>query len=223
MVFQELVNGVIEVIKSTGAWGVILGVLIESVLAPIPSPLIIMAAGFIMLPASLSLFEVINPLLLLIVLPGAFASTIGSYIGYSIGYYGGKPLIKKFEWLLGVSWDELEAGVKRFGKGKRDELIVFSARALPIIPLSVFSAVAGVMRLKFKMFTLYTFLGALVRVFILGLLGWLMGSLYEGVASRIELLENIGLVFLLAVVVFIFFMLYKKHKKSKKKKTKAKK
>jgi len=200
----------LELIRTSGAWGVMLGVLVESVIAPIPSPVIIMAAGFIMLPASANFAQIIIPLLLTITLPGAFATTVGSYIGYGVGYFGGKPLIQKMEWLLGVSWDDLNNGIKYFQKGLKDELIVFTARAVPIIPLSVFSAVAGVTRINVKTFTIFTFLGALVRVFILGIAGWLLGAAYGELATQINALENIGLILIIGLVILIFFLVYKR-------------
>jgi membrane protein DedA with SNARE-associated domain len=215
---EEIVTYILEAIRTSGAWGVVLGVFIESVLAPIPSPVIIMGAGFILLPAGVSFAEVLLPLIIMITLPGAIASTIGSFIGYGIGYYGGKPLIQRFEWLLGVSWEELNKGMKYFQKGVSDEVIIFTARALPVIPLSVFSAVAGVMRIGVKSFTLFTFLGALVRVFVLGLIGWVLGTAYEELAVQINTWENIGLIIVLGLMLLLFFLIYKRVKKKKIKK-----
>ncbi len=210
MSFESIVTYVLDLIRSSGAWGVMLGVLVESVIAPIPSPIIIMGAGFIMLPAGASISEILLPLLLMITIPGAIASTLGSFIGYGVGYFGGKPIIQRMEWLLGVSWDELNEGIKYFQKGIKDESLIFLARAVPIVPLSVFSAVAGVLRIKVQSFTIFTFLGALVRVFILGLFGWLLGNAYEGLAGQINAWENIGLVLLLGVFVAVFFLVYKR-------------
>jgi len=220
MDLASIVNSVLEMIRSSGAWGVVIGVLIESVLAPIPSPIIIMGAGFILLPASATFLQILAPLFLKIIIPGAIATTVGSFIGYGIGYFGGKPLIQKLEWFLGVSWDELNSGIKYFQKGISDEVIIFSARALPVIPLSVFSAVAGVLRIDVKKFTIFTLLGAVVRTFILGILGWVLGSAYEELATKINVWENIGLIFLLALIVIVFFLIYKRVKSKKEKKLK---
>ncbi len=214
--FEGIVNYIISLIRTSGSWGVVVGVMVESLLAPIPSPVIILAAGFIMLPQGVPVSEIILPLIFTITLPGAIATTIGSYIGYSIGYYGGKPLIKRFEWLLGVSWDELNKGVKYFQKGYSDELIIFLARAIPIIPLSIFSATAGVLRINFVSFTLFTFLGSLVRVFLLGLIGWMVGSAYESVALNIDKLESVGTVLVIGLLIYIFFILYKRKKEKEK-------
>jgi len=209
---EEIVNYILEAIRSSGAWGVVIGVMIESILAPIPSPIIIMGAGFIMLPAGAGFLQILPQLLLSITVPGAIATTVGSFIGYSIGYYGGKPLINRFNWLLGVDFDELEQGTKKFAKGPSDELTIFFFRAIPVFPLSVFSAVAGVTRINWKTFAVWTFLGALVRVFVLGIIGWMMGNAYVVAAGYVESLEKIGTILLLGLVIAGFFYLYRKKK-----------
>jgi membrane protein DedA with SNARE-associated domain len=216
MSFESAIEYIMELIRNTGSLGVFVGVLIESMIAPIPSPLIIMAAGFIMLPANASFFGILIPLIFTITLPGAIASTLGSYIGYGIGYYGGKPLIKRFEWLLGVSWDELDKAAKHFQKGIKDEVMIFLARAIPIMPLSVFSALSGVLRFEIKKFTLFTFLGTLVRIFILGIIGWIMGSAYAQMAQSIDSMEIIGYIILAAMVGLGIYFLYKNKNKAKK-------
>ena len=85
MLFSEITEGftssVIGWIRTLGLLGVFLGVIIESVIIPIPSPLIMMGAGFILLSPELEITAAIIQLLL-IALVGAFASTLGAYIGY---------------------------------------------------------------------------------------------------------------------------------------------
>jgi len=216
MEFNSILNYLMDLMRDLGPLGVFISVLVESIIAPIPSPLVIMAAGFLILPAGASFAEILLPLIFVITLPGAIGSTIGAFIGYGIGYLGGKPLIKKFEWLLGISWDELEGGLQYFQKGMKDELIIFFMRAIPIMPLVIFSGVAGVARIKVDKFALFTFLGMIVRVFILGLVGWLMGSAYVEIAQKLDQYEIIGYVITFALVAGIMYYLYKIRKKSKK-------
>ena len=89
-------NWIMDSIRAYGAWSVFVGVVIESVIVPIPSPLIIMGAGFILISPELKFLEALTPILLQIVLPGAIASTLGAYIAYAIGYYGGKPMVDRW-------------------------------------------------------------------------------------------------------------------------------
>src|SRR5688572_31197431 len=117
-------------IRSHGAWSVFIGVIIESVIVPIPSPLIIMGAGFVLISPQLSFFEALVPILLQIVLPGSVASTLGAYIGYGIGYFGGKTVVDRWKGFLGFNWSDVEALERRF-QGGRVNTTIFFLRALP--------------------------------------------------------------------------------------------
>ncbi|HUR71152.1 MAG TPA: VTT domain-containing protein [Candidatus Limnocylindrales bacterium] len=186
----EIMNWIMESIRAYGPWSVFAGVIIESVIVPIPSPLIIMGAGFILIGAELQFFGALIPILLQIVLPGAIASTLGAYIGYAIGYYGGKPMVDRWESFLGFSWRDVEALEKRLQDG-HVKTTIFFLRALPIFPLSVISATAGLLRLPLKEFSLWTFYGTIPRCLLLGYLGWGLGETYHGIARGIDKAEGI--------------------------------
>jgi len=200
-------------VKELGWVGVFIGVLLESFIAPIPSPLVPMSAGFILIPPEASLHEAIIISLSTITLAGALASTIGAFFGYSIGYVGGRPLIEKFKRFLGVSWNEIENAKKLFGKTYKDEVILFLSRAIPIIPLSPISFYAGVIRLDAKTFALCTFLGSMPRYFVLGLIGWFMGVTYKELSQTLEFFES--MVFLSTIIIVIIFILYRVRRRKK--------
>ena len=185
-----ILNWIMESIRSYGAWSVFIGVIIESVIVPIPSPLIIMGAGFILISPELSFFGALLPIVLQIVLPGAVASTLGAYIGYGIGYFGGKTLVDRWKGFLGFNWNDVESLERRF-QGGRINTTIFFLRALPIFPLSVISAAAGLLRLPLQQFSLWTFYGAIPRCLLLGYLGWGLGETYQGFAKGLDKAEGI--------------------------------
>lgn len=187
---SQLLDWIMESIRAHGAWSVFIGVIIESVIVPIPSPLIIMGAGFVLIGSELSFVQAAAPILLQIVLPGAIASTLGAYIGYGIGYFGGKPLVDRWERFLGFSWSDVEALERRFQSGRINSLIFF-LRAVPIFPLSVISAAAGLLRLPVAQFTLWTFYGSIPRCLLLAYLGWGLGETYQGIAKGLDRAEGI--------------------------------
>jgi len=197
----EILNWIMESIRAYGPWSVFAGVIIESVIVPIPSPLVIMGAGFILISPELSFFDALVPILLLIVLPGTVASTLGAYIGYGIGYFGGKALVERWQGFLGFSWSDVEALEKRFRAGQINTSIFF-LRALPIFPLSVISAAAGLLRLPIKQFSLWTFYGTIPRCLFLGYLGWGLGETYQAIAKDIDKAETIVSVILI-VGIFV--------------------
>ena len=186
----EILNWIMESIRAYGPWSVFIGVIIESVIVPIPSPLIIMGAGFVLISADLKFMEALTPIILQIVLPGSIASTLGAYIGYGIGYFGGKPMIDRWKGFLGFSWADVEAMERRF-VGSGIKASIFFLRALPIFPLSVISAAAGLLRLPVKQFSLWTFYGTIPRCLLLAYLGWGLGETYQGIAKGIDRAESI--------------------------------
>jgi membrane protein DedA with SNARE-associated domain len=119
---------------------------------------------------------------------------------------------------LGTSVEEVDYMRQRLEKSSRDEIFLFTARAVPIIPLSLVSLLYGLLRSDIKRFTIVTFLGALPRCFILGVLGWFVGSLFFQIAEMIDLMETMILgILLIFFVVFIVYRIYirRKAKQSK--------
>ena len=208
--FDVWVEGIIWILISwviaLGPVGVFFGVMIETFIAPIPSPLVPMAAGFI-LTFGLPPLEAILVIIFSVMLIGAIAATIGSFFGYGIAYFGGYPIIERYGKYLGTSIEEIEYMRKNMEASSRDEIYLFTARAVPIIPLSVVSLLYGALRADVKRFALFTFLGALPRYLILGLLGWVIGVGWQNLAEMIDLFETLILVLL--IVFLVVFILYR--------------
>ena len=202
----EILNWIIDSIRAYGPWSVFVGVIIESVIVPIPSPLIIMGAGFLLISAELSFLQAFAPIMVQIVLPGSIASTLGAYIGYGIGYIGGKPLVERLQNFLGFSWSDVEAMEHRFREGQVNTSLFF-LRALPIFPLSVISAAAGLLRLPIKQFTLWTFYGSIPRCLFLGYLGWGLGEPYQAMAKGIDKVETVISLLLLGLIFALILWL----------------
>ncbi len=196
--------------KAHGQLSVFIGVMIEQIIVPIPSPLIIMGAGAILISPEFSIPNAFLQILWIIVLPGTVASTLGSYIGYTISYYGGKSLVVRFQRFLDVDWGEIENLEKRF-HGKREALSIFLLRAIPVFPISLVSIFAGLIRIPIRPFTLYTFLGSIFRCFSLGFVGWWVGTTYERVATHLDSVETIISILMLigmgAVLGYLYFRL----------------
>jgi len=206
---SEITQWIMELMRAHGQLSVFIGVMIEQIIVPIPSPLIIMGAGAILIPAELSIPNAFLQILWIIVLPGSIASTLGSYIGYLISLYGGKALVVRLQRFLDVDWQEIENLEKRF-KGKKEALSIFFSRAIPVFPISLVSIFAGLLRIPIKPFTLYTFLGSIFRCFSLGFFGWWIGATYEKVATRLDSVETIvSIIMLIGMGVFFVYLYYK--------------
>lgn len=198
--------------RAHGQLSVFIGVMIEQVIVPIPSPMIIMGAGAILISPELSILNAFLQILWLIVLPGTIASTLGSYIGYTISYYGGKALVIRFQRFLDVDWNQMERLEKRF-QGKKEAWSLFLARAIPVFPISLVSIFSGLFRIPIRPFTLYTFLGSIFRCLFLGFIGWWAGATYEKVAGHLDSLETIISILMLITMGGILGYLYYKFRR----------
>jgi membrane protein DedA with SNARE-associated domain len=202
-----------ELMRSHGQLSVFIGVIIEQIIVPIPSPLIVMGAGAILISPGLSIPSAFVQILWIIVLPGTIASTLGSFIGYLISYYGGKALVVRFQRLLGVDWKEIEKLEKRF-QGKKEAMSILFSRAIPVFPISLVSIFAGLLRVPVGPFTYYTFLGSMFRCLFLGFVGWWMGATYEKVATRLDSAETIISILMLIGMGTVLGYLYYRFRKS---------
>jgi membrane protein DedA with SNARE-associated domain len=210
---SDIMQWVMELMRTHGQLSVFIGVIIEQIIVPIPSPMIIMGAGALLISPELSIPSAFLQILWIIVLPRTIASTLGSYIGYLISYYGGKALVVRFQRFLGVDWKEIENLEKRF-KGRKEALSIFFSRAVPVFPISLVSIFAGLLRVPVRPFTLYTFLGSIFRCLFLGFVGWWIGATYEKVATQLDSVETIISILMLIVMGGVLGYLYYKFRRS---------
>lgn len=211
---SEITQWIMESMRTHGQLAVFIGVMIEQIIVPIPSPLIIMGAGAILILPGISIPNAFLQILWVIVLPGSLASTLGSYIGYMISFYGGKALVLRLQRFLDVDWGQIERLEKRF-QGRKEAWSIFLSRAIPVFPISLVSIFAGLLRISIRPFTVYTFLGSIFRCFFLGFFGWWIGATYEKAATHIDSVETIISVVMLIGMGVVFGYLYHKFRRSK--------
>jgi membrane protein DedA with SNARE-associated domain len=186
---QSLLAWLIESIQTHGSTSVFLGVIIESVIIPLPSPLIIMAAGALLIAPDLAWPAAVWTILRVIVVPASVASTLGALIGYGIGYGGGKPLIQRSSRYLGFGWSDAQAMEARLSNG--GGWLIAGLRALPVVPLSLISVAGGILRWRLPAFLGWTWLGSVPRCLLLGVLGWAARDAYEALAHRLDRIESL--------------------------------
>jgi len=128
---------------------------------------------------------------------GVLGNTVGSVIGWGIGYYGGRPLIeKRGRWLhLGPeNLDKAERWFARWG-----DWAVCLGRVTPVVR-SFVSIPAGLARMPLGRFTVFTFLGCIPWCFGLAGIGWALGSSYESFHHDFRFVDIAVGVFVLALV-----------------------
>jgi membrane protein DedA with SNARE-associated domain len=162
---------VTRLIGDYGYLAVFLLMVLESACVPIPSEVTMLFGGAL---ASASFAVSGEPLNLVWVgLVGTLGNVVGSWLAYGAGAVGGRPLVDRFGRYLLILPDEVDRAHAWFER--RGELTVFVSRLLPVIRTFI-SLPAGVARMPFWRFTIYTVLGCLPWTFALAWLGYVLGE-----------------------------------------------
>jgi membrane protein DedA with SNARE-associated domain len=184
---------IVNVISHTGYAGVVGLMAIESANIPLPSEVIMPFSGFLVVTGTLNFWWV--------AVAGAFGCVVGSVISYWVGATGGRSLIEKYGKYILVSHHDLDQGDRWFKK--YGDKTVFFARLLPVIRTFI-SFPAGIARMNFKKFVIYTFLGSLPWTAFLTYVGMKMGANWEDIKvyfHKFDLL--IGLLIILFIVWWV--------------------
>lgn len=186
------------IIDQTGYLGIGFLMILESMIAPVPSEAVMPFAGFLWFEGKM------NPWIIIIV--STIGSIIGSLLSYWIGAYGGRPFIKKFGKYLLLNehhLDMTERFFSRFG-----EKAIFISRFVPVVR-HLISLPAGVGRMRMDKFIVYTIVGAGLWNAFLAYLGYKLGENWERIGSWTHILD---IILVVALVGVIGYFLYKQIK-----------
>jgi membrane protein DedA with SNARE-associated domain len=188
---------------AVGYLGVMVAMLIESAMIPLPSELILPFAGFLVSDPSQ-----IEPLtgqpwnFWLVVVFGTVGNTLGSLIAYAIGAYGGRPFLERYGRYLLIREHEIEVADHFFARWGAQT--VFLGRLLPIVRTFI-SFPAGVARMPLGKFIFYSTLGAIPWSILLTWCGVQLGANWEQIR---EILRPFDLAIAIAVVVGVLVLLW---------------
>ncbi len=185
------------------------GALIEEIVAPIPSPIVMTLAGS--MAASLGASWIYLGWLALI---GAVGKTIGSYIVYVIADKGEDLIMIKFGKYIGLTHREVETISKHLNHGWRDEIVIFLLRAVPIMPTAPVSIVCGMIKVRLATYLSATFFGTLVRNIFYLYLGFTSVGALESLNEGIDSMEKFGYIILLGLIALLFGYIYYQKKKN---------
>lgn len=198
-----------NIMNQFGYWGMLFLIFIENIFPPIPSEIILPFGGF---ATTLESSKV--TVLGLIVF-----ATLGSVLGAFMLYFVGRLLnVEKLEiWLekkwikrLGFKKNELDKTVKFFEKW--EGVAVFFGRCVPIIR-SLISIPAGMVKMNFFKFTIYTTFGSLIWNTLLIFAGSLLGENWKKVVLLVDEYKNIVLIILAIVAIVLLWKYLKKNRK----------
>jgi membrane protein DedA with SNARE-associated domain len=162
---DPIVQFAVDVVDKMGLPGIFVLMVAESACIPIPSEATMLFAGFNVAEGNYSLFSVVAV--------GTLANLVGSWIAYAVGYYGRIDVLEKHGRKLHIKPSHLEWADRWFER--YGAATVFFTRMLPIIRTFI-SLPAGVARMPFWRFTLFTVLGCIPWIFLLSFIGKQVGD-----------------------------------------------
>jgi membrane protein DedA with SNARE-associated domain len=186
----NIIEFITQLISSWGYAGIYITMTLESTLIPIPSEIVIPFAGFLAYMGEMNIW--------LIVLVSSFANLTGSIIAYEIGKYLGRGFIERYGKyvLLNMKHVELvERWFDRYGS-----LTVLFSRMLPVVR-TVNALPAGIGKMNFPKFCIYTFIGSIPWNLALVLVGYLLKENWS-ILEKYSLYIDILAVFVAVAVIF---------------------
>lgn len=198
----DFINFIVNLVDSWGYWGIFFMMFLESSFFPFPSEVAMIPAGYLASQGKMSV--------ILAWIAGTGGSLAGAAFNYYLCYFFGRSLIEKYGKYAGIT-DEKMAKFEAFFN-KHGEISTFNCRLIPGIRQYI-SLPAGLAKMRFGKFALYTTLGAGIWVAILIALGYYLGENEAFLKEQLHIIV-IGLVFLTAISFVIYFWYQKKKNRS---------
>ncbi|NDC14679.1 MAG: DedA family protein [Synechococcaceae bacterium WB9_2_170] len=201
-------NGLVEQwVTQWGYAGIVAAMVLENVIPPIPSELIMPLAGFYVGQGQLNFVGV--------VLAGLVGTVLGALPWYGIGRLVNEERLKHWvsrhgRW-VGVSVDELDQSRSWFQK--HGAAVVFWGRLIPAIR-TLISVPAGIELMPFGPFLFWTTAGSLFWNLALTSAGWALGKNWQQVLTAIKpvegLVNKLIALLVLAVVAWLGLRIWKR-------------
>src|SRR5581483_8863118 len=146
-----------EFLANYGYWAVALTLLLENAGLPVPGETILLLA-------SISAYTEHRLQLPYIILVGICAATLGDNFGFAVGYWGGRRLLLRYLHVFRISQDTVRRAEELFQR--YGAATVFFARFVAGLRI-VAGPLAGVLRMHWKKFFTFNFLGAALWVSVI--------------------------------------------------------
>lgn len=193
-----------NLITSTGYFGIVVLMFVENVFPPIPSEYIMPLAGFMVAEDKLSLIGII------------IAGTLGSVLGALALYYCGRKVgaerLKRFadrggRWLA-VTSDDIERADRWFDRHGASAVLL--CRLVPGVR-SLISIPAGINRMNPVSFLFFTTIGSSIWTSVLASAGYFLGSNFHAVE---EYFDPFSLVIFGVIIILYLRRVFGKGKKA---------
>ncbi|MBU3675293.1 MAG: DedA family protein [Solirubrobacteraceae bacterium] len=190
---DRLADWATTVVGDLGLPGIFVLMTLESACIPIPSEPTMLFAGFNVDQGTYSFAAAVSV--------AVAANVVGSWIAYGVGRFGRYELIQEHGKWLHITPARLEQAERWFEK--YGGAAVFFSRMLPIVRTFI-SLPAGVAKMPFGRFTLYTFLGCIPWMAGLVFLGMTVDKNWEKWRDKLHYIDYLVIAAIVIGAVWLF-------------------
>jgi membrane protein DedA with SNARE-associated domain len=184
-----------------GYWAVAVALLLENAGLPVPGESVLLLASFL----AFSEHRLHFPYIIVV---GICAATLGDNIGFAIGYYGGRRLLDHYRTTLHIRQAAITRGEELFAR--YGAITVFFARFLAGMRV-IAGPMAGVLRMHWRKFVVFNFLGAALWVTVISSAGYFFGRHWEEV---VRVVRSVNITVLAAAALVLAFFWWKRRRHS---------
>ena len=193
-IIEILAKFIIDTISSSGYLGIVILMGIESACIPLPSEIIMPFSGYLVFRGDFELFRT--------GLAGAFGCVVGSVPAYYLGLYGGRPLVEKYGKYVLISQRDLDLADRWFER--YGDWAIFFSRLLPVVRTFI-SFPAGVARMNFTRFVIYTFSGSFPWCLGLAYIGMKLGENWDTLGVYFHRFDiGIGILIAMGLLYYVW-------------------
>jgi membrane protein DedA with SNARE-associated domain len=193
-IIDQLTHIALTLTETFGYWGIYAGMIIESSCIPLPSEVIMLFSGFMVASGMLSFW--------LVVTAGVLGNLTGSVLTYWIGASGGRSFLQKYGKYFLINAHHMEKADHWFYR--YGDWTVFFTRNMPVIRTFI-SLPAGISRMNFAKFFIFTFVGCIPWNIALTFLGFKLGKNWQSIEPYFRPVSYAILAALIVGAVWFFY------------------
>jgi membrane protein DedA with SNARE-associated domain len=198
--FPDLFDALRSHFTSHGYWTLAITLLLENAGIPLPGESVLLFASFLA-------HENHELNLGLIMVVATVACTLGDNLGYWIGFRGGRTLLDRHRSFFHISDRMMQRGEKLF----EDYGAVTILFARFVFGMRVIAGpMAGVLRMPWRKFAVYNFLGAAAWVATISTVGYMLGRHWNNV---VQVVTRVNGVVILALALLLFYVWWHKRRR----------
>jgi membrane protein DedA with SNARE-associated domain len=197
---EALITWIVNTVGGLGYLGIVALMALESSVFPLPSEVVIPPAGYLVFKGQMNIWLVLGA--------GTLGSLLGAIFNYIVAYYLGRPLFVRYEKFFLLTPEKF-AKIENFFN-HHGEISIFVGRLI-IVVRHYISLPAGLAKMNFVKFSLYTALGAFIWVVILACIGYQVGN-NMALVKEYSRYVSIGLIIFITIITAAYYCIMKWNK-----------